>query len=78
MAMSRKVIEITPSFHSLVAVMYPYSSLRVTALGLMMLNVDFSWYMFCAFCSVFRSSVLPEPAGPSMNTDQRTTSSSRS
>jgi hypothetical protein len=38
----------------------------------------FSPKLFCAFISVFQMAVLPQPAGPSRKTDQRTTNSSRS
>mmetsp|Transcript_13737 Transcript_13737/g.31799 ORF Transcript_13737/g.31799 Transcript_13737/m.31799 type:complete len:248 (+) Transcript_13737:6710-7453(+) len=79
LAKSRKICDTRPSFHSRVdAWMYPYSSLRVTALGLSTCVVVFSLAMFCALARVLMMHDLPQPAGPSTNTDQRTSSSSRS
>ena len=46
---SRKVTDMSPSFHSRVeGCRKPYSSLRVTALGLMAFDTDFSPTLFCA------------------------------
>jgi len=79
LAKSRKVTDISPSFHSrVVGCRKPYSSLRVTDLGLIGLVTVFSLKLFCARESVFQMPVLPQPAGPSRKTDQRTASSSRS
>ena len=77
--MSRKFTDINPSFHSRVlGCRNPYNSLRVTALGLIGIDRDFSPLLFCALSSVFHTAVLPHPAGPSRNTDQRTVKISRS
>mmetsp|Transcript_14093 Transcript_14093/g.33799 ORF Transcript_14093/g.33799 Transcript_14093/m.33799 type:complete len:260 (+) Transcript_14093:5797-6576(+) len=79
LAKSRKFTLISPSFHSRVlGCRLPYSSLRVTALGLMGTARPFSPYLFCALSSVRHTADLPHPAGPSRNTAQRTTKISRS
>ena len=77
--MSRKVTDISPSFHSRVAgCKNPYSSFRETALGFTGTALPFSPYAFCACRSVFHTAVLPQPAGPSKNTAHRTMKISRS